>query len=167
MEPTNYLFGDANDITAGRGGDDTLTGGKGGTNYLIGDAANAIGGPIQGGADRLVSADNTTDHMWGDFQSHNQGQITGGADTFVFGPRNGDDFIYDFHQGEDIIEIDASKAPGHFPETFSDLNIDQVDTDGSGTADSSIIHFDAHNSVTVLGVTNLAPSDFDFILVLV
>jgi hypothetical protein len=98
-----------------------------------------------------------------------------GHDTFVFSLNNGNDLINDFHQGEDIIEIDTSPIPtpaaGHippqaqishagnqFPETFSDLNIQEVN--GS----SSIIHFDANNSVTVAGVTGLTAADFHFVV---
>ena len=83
---------------------------------------------------------NTTDDMWGDFQNVNGGPPHFGHDTFVFGPHNGDDFIHDFHQFEDTIEIDASKAPGRIPETSSDLNIEQVDanSDGLSTASSTL-----------------------------
>ena len=70
--------------------------------------------------------------LWGDFASNAGGTDVGGHDTFVFGPHNGNDFIYDFHQGgEDFIEIDAKK-----PETFADLNIQVVGGNRHLTASS-------------------------------
>jgi serralysin len=96
-----------------------------------------------------------------------------GHDTFVFDPQNGNDLINDFHQGEDIIELDGfftipvpTQAAQHIPpeagisqflETFSDLNIEEVNG-------SSVIHFDANNSVTVVGVAGLTAADFHFVV---
>jgi hypothetical protein len=107
--------------------------------------------------------------MWGDFKSGGGGPAEGGQDTFVFGPNNGEDFIYDFQQGFDIIEINsipATQLPaqavahipsqaGNFPESFEELDIDEV-------GGNSVITFDADNSVTVVGVTGLAEADFMF-----
>jgi hypothetical protein len=53
----------------------------------------------------------------------------------------------------DKIEIDT--RPDH-PLTFAHLNI-------TTTAGDSIIHFDAHDSITVMGVTGLTAADFQFI----
>jgi hypothetical protein len=167
----NTLIGDTDTMVGpGTGGDDTLIGGIGGTNILIGDAESAGGGIPSGGADRLVSADNTADNMWGDFQNTGPGQPTGGVDTFVFAPNNGNDIIHDYQQGFDNpIELDgffknthipsqaADHAGNHVLETFADLNIEVVGTD-------SVIHFDANNSVTVLGVTGLTANDFHFVV---
>jgi hypothetical protein len=162
----NTLIGDADSMASPvTGGNDTLIGGKGGTNTLIGDAVTSIGAAPTGGDDRLVSAANTTDHMWGDFQSVNGGPPIFGHDTFVFGPRNGNDYIYDFHQGEDIIEIDIpTKGAGQFPTTFADLNIEQVDANADSITDS-VIDFGGNNSVTVYGVTGLVDTDFQFFVV--
>ena len=171
----NLLVGDADSMISGvTGGADTLIGGVGGSNTLIGDAVSTTGLGPNGGADRLVSAANTTDNMWGDFQDTGVMDPDGGADTFVFGPNNGNDLINDFEQGLDIIEFNSTifpkelppQAAGHvpanagkptpgFPETFSDLNID----DSSG---STVITLDADNSVTVAGVTGLVADDFMF-----
>jgi hypothetical protein len=157
----NTLVGDTNVMVGtATGGNDTLIGGKGGTNTLIGDAQEAGGGRPTGGNDILVGAANTPDDMWGDFQSVTAGQPIGGQDRFVFGPKNGDDIIHDFSRVElDKIVIDASKAPGNFPHTFPELepNIEVVGSD-------SIIHFDAHNSVTVLNFVGLIESDFLFLV---
>jgi hypothetical protein len=173
----NTLVGDAEHFVGpATGGDDTLIGGAGGTNYLIGDGIDTSG-PAIGGNDRLVSAPNTTDSMWGDFQSGLSGfNLTGGADTFAFGRNNGNDFINDFQKGVDTIEIDSSpikplvaghippqaldhlppQAGGQFPATFADLNIQEV-------GGNSVIHFDANDSVTVVGVTGLTADDFHFV----
>src|SRR5262245_62105858 len=107
-------------IGAPTGGDDTLIGGKGGTNTLFGDFIDVIAGG-NGGNDRLVSADNTTDSMWGDWQSESGGTRTHGADTFAFGKKNGDDLMNDFFQGHDHIELDLNNKL-----SFSDLNIEVV-----------------------------------------
>jgi hypothetical protein len=160
------------------GGDDTLIGGIGGTNTLVGDFVSRGGGILEGGNDRLVSADNTTDNMWGDFQFVDGPPPNFGHDTFVFSQNNGNDLINDFHQGEDIIELDGFFTNPHIPtnvsqhipllpaqaggnqglvlETFADLNI----TEANG---SSTIHFDANNSVTV-GVIGLTANDFHFVV---
>jgi hypothetical protein len=112
----NVLVGDANSTDgAPHGGNDTLIGGVGGSNTLIGDFVNRSGA-ASGGDDRLVSADNTTDSMWGDFQfisGNNNPQF--GHDTFVFDRQNGNDTINDFHQGEDIIELDGFFNNPHIP----------------------------------------------------
>ena len=98
----------------------------------------------------------------------------GGADAFVFAENNGEDFIYDFEQGKDIIEVDmpdginapipaiarsklAAQAVERLtePYDFSDLTIEE-------TGDDSVIHFDDSNSVTVYGVTGITESDFIF-----
>jgi len=81
------------------------------------------------------------------------------------------------NRGEDIIEIDASHIPtqaaglppqaadhippqagGQFPQTFADLNIQEVNG-------NSVIQFDAHDSVTVVGVTGLTAADFHFVII--
>jgi hypothetical protein len=157
----NNLYGDADMMADATGGNDTLIGGRGGTNVLVGDARVGAAGPGSvGGDDRLISADHTTDDMWGDFQ---QGPGTkGGHDTYVFGPHNGDDIVHDFsHAQGDLIEI----AIKHL-ETFADLNIQRVDANGDNITDS-VIHFDAHDSVTVLSVGTfipLAADDFLFVI---
>jgi hypothetical protein len=166
---TNYLYGDARVMgPLATSGNDILIGGEGGTNYLIGDDGQGSGPTF--GDDRLVSAAFTTDLMWGD--SEFSTLIHGGHDTFVFGPDNGNDIIYDFRHLEDIIEIHAKPiptnalehipaehipTPSHTVGSFTDLDIDVVGSD-------SVIHFDAHNSVTVMGVTNLTADDFLFVI---
>jgi hypothetical protein len=118
--------------------------------------------------------------MWGDVQ-YNFGGFVGGNDTFAFRPSNGNDFVYDFHKGEDIIELGGfynipAKAAAHLPanipsqalshilQTFSDLNIETVDTNSDTVADSSVIHIDPSNSITVVGVTGLTAADFHFVV---
>jgi hypothetical protein len=157
---TNYLYGDAETMTgAATGGNDTLIGGKGGVNHLYGDAVSP-GGPSTGGNDRLVSAANTTDNMWGDFGSVSSYNTVFGQDTFVFGPRNGNDYIHDYHQGEDIIEINSVRGV----QSFENFNIQTVDVNGDGQMDNSVIHLSANDSVTVYGVTGLTAADFNIVV---
>jgi hypothetical protein len=89
--------------------------------------------------------------MWGDLQDTTGGPFDFGSDTFAFARHNGDDFIYDFHQSEDHIELDIGKN-----NDFSDLNIEVVGSD-------SVIHMSNHDSVTVANVTTLTADDFMFV----
>jgi hypothetical protein len=101
---------------------------------------------------------------------------------FVFAPSNGNDVIHDFQQGVDLIELDGLSNPAQVAPhlshpgdhlstqatnqlllSFADLNIHTIDTNHDGIADSSVIRFDAHDSVTVLGVTHLQASDFSIV----
>jgi hypothetical protein len=165
---TNNLYGDAFSIDVGTGGNDTLIGGIGGTNNLYGDASETRGAFYKSGDDRLVSAARTTDNMWGDFKTHT-GDVTNetfGADTFVFGPHNGQDVINDFTGSQsglpqnelDIIEISGFNKGGHALNSFSDLTILPVDTNGDNIVDSSRIEFDKNDTVTVLGYDQSDPA---------
>ncbi|MBI5260267.1 MAG: hypothetical protein HY852_00430 [Bradyrhizobium sp.] len=175
---TNYMYGDAGLLFFGSiGGDDTLIGGVGGINYMYGDG-HTINETITGD-DRLVSAVRTTDHMWGDAQTVEDKVSLFGKNTFVFSPHNGVDYIYDFHQGQDTIELDGvfniplseqaqahipPQAAGHLLASFSDLDIQTVDTNGDQFADSSLIQLGQKNSITVYGVTQLTEADFHFLV---
>ena len=55
------------------------------------------------------------------------------------------------------------KALSHLMQSFSDLNIETIDINSDTVVDSSVIHFDANNSVTVVGVTGLTAADFHFV----
>src|SRR5258706_3839393 len=98
----------------------------------------------------------------GESMQHSQSPMTANVkpyDTFVFSWDNGDDIINDFQLGIDTIEIDTSPFPtqvaqhipqqasSQFVETFSDLDIQEVDANGDNISDS-VIQFDADNSVT-------------------
>src|SRR5262249_15141869 len=174
---TNTLYGDGGTAHGNfAGGDAGLIGGAGGVNFLYGDFKNSFdSGPDRtGGDDRLVSAASTTDHMWGDVQIGSV--VTGGHDTFAFRSNNGNDFVYDFHHGEDIIELggfsknlaktgkNGTGADKAADKAFATLNIEKVDTNGDTVADSSVIHFNGSNSVTVYGITDLGPADFSFVV---
>ena len=165
-------MGDAYQTSQGHstGGNDTLIGGIAGFgNTLVGDIAWVFdGASVQGGDDRLVSAANTLDDMWGDVQTIVDGTVAGGRDTFAFSHNNGNDIIHDFHQGEDIIELDgflhmSQNGAAHMSlkaaSQLLDFSIKVVDANHDGSTDS-VIHFDASNSVTVLGVAHLTAQDF-------
>jgi hypothetical protein len=93
------------------------------------------------GDDIIVGVDGTDNLIYGDTDGTLSSPATGGNDT-ITGGANGTNTILHISQ---------------FLETFSDLNIEVVGTD-------SVIHFDANNSVTVLGVTGLTASDFHFVV---
>ena len=76
-----------------------------------------------------------------------------GNNTFVFAPTNGHDMINHFHSGNDHIDLTADAAIGIHQ--FADLNIQTIGT-------NSVIHFDANDDITVVGVNNLDASNFLF-----
>jgi len=159
---SSLVMGDAGTMRdSARGGNDTLTGGAGSDNTLYGDA-RLMYDNATGGDDTLISGAGT-DHMWGDAQFINDvlarptadtGLLATGADTFVFAPGSGNDDIGDFRQSDhDRIDV---RAYG-----FSSLADMMITFDGTSTR----IHFDANNSVTLVGFSDLsALSTLDFIL---
>ena len=180
---SNELFGDSSTEFSGsnsengfpRGGNDTLIGGDDATNTLVGDAdtLKADGDEnfgAEGGDDLLISGTGADD-MWGDAKHIiNPGipSIFSGRDVFRFLADNGNDTIHDFELGKDRIDVSAivlsvvnaragilEGQSGSLPP----LKIEVRDVDNDGKPDS-VIHFDANNSVTVLGVTGLLPGDF-------
>ena len=93
-EGADNLYGGAGaDTLSGRAGTDSLAGNEG-DDTLCGGADNDF--LLQGGegADTIVGGDGD-DGMYGD----------GGADVFVFTDRKGNDVVYDFVSGEDIINL--------------------------------------------------------------
>jgi hypothetical protein len=106
----------------------------------------------RGGNDRLISGANATDHMFGDAEFLLD-SATGGNDTFVFGGGFGQDFVNDFHQGEDTLEFQVAGVSG-----FGDL---VVALNGSDTVISTTAS--ATDTVTLVGFTGtLTDSDFLF-----
>jgi acyl CoA:acetate/3-ketoacid CoA transferase alpha subunit len=84
----------------------------------------------------------------------------------------GNDVIHDFQHGKDTIKLGgfdlghkSAQALAHLSDkALNDLlHIQTLDTNGDHVLDS-VIHFDANNSVTVLGVSHLTASDFHFIV---
>jgi Ca2+-binding RTX toxin-like protein len=143
----------------GHTGDDTLRG-EAGNDTLRGGAGNDI---LDGGADDDILDGGT------------------GNDIFIATPNDGNDFIYDFHQGQDLIEVKdyhyliapipedkqlklPEKAISHLYRLyeFSNLRIEVADANSDGALDS-IIHLDANNSVTAYNVSSLTAADFLFV----
>jgi hypothetical protein len=147
-ELTNFLVGDAAGGMFGsaQGGDDILTGGDNSgsgelTNLLIGDAAN-MSESAQGGDDRLISGINATDQMWGDAQDLSP-SATGGNDTFVFAGAFGEDFVNDFHQGEDIMEFQVAGVADFDDLVITDNGPDTViHTTASATDIVTLVNYD-------------------------
>lgn len=127
-----------------------------------------MSGNAQGGDDTLISG-RTDDDMWGDAEAMDD-SAQGGCDTFVFGPHNGNDTIYDFEQGMDLIdlsEVRLLERPGHIPlwqlscRAFAALHnnpkaisgFDLLDTNANGVLDDddAYVSVGAENTVIDLG----------------
>jgi hypothetical protein len=154
---TNDLVGDAVGMfNFAQGGNDELIGGDNNGsgfvfNSLFGDAPFMFDS-ARGGNDRLISGANATDDMFGDALLLLD-SATGGNDTFVFGGAFGQDFVYDFRQGEDKIEFQVTGVAD-----FGDLDIE---FNGSDTVISTAAS--ATDTVTLVGFTGtLTDSDFLF-----
>jgi hypothetical protein len=160
----NFMVGDASTLYSGDvGGNDTIIGGNGAQNTLIGDSLWNDGGI--GGKDTLVSAAFTNDEMYGDTYYDNYG--LGGADKFVFQQGNGNDVIYDFRQYEgDKIDLTAFRGLAEFKNFNTLMASGRVDSTYEGTllqldpgyADSG------SNTVLLAGVNpwDLSASSFIF-----
>lgn len=163
----SYLWGDAYVMyDRAQGGDDTLISGDGSQyNELYGDALFMYDS-AQGGDDILISGTGDDD-MWGD-ASVMEDKAQGGSDTFVFADDNGNDTIYDFEQGKDLIDLSAFGAT-----IFADLDsnnngyLDDGDDYVSVAGSNTVIDLGEANggtagedTVTVAGVTGLTDADF-------
>ena len=127
-------------VAPGSIGSSFLNGGAGNDQLTVfGGSANVLDGGD--GKDTLTSGIGNDSMFGGD-----------GADTLVFAAQNGHDTA-DFEQGRDIIDLTALAANNI--NDFGDLNIEVA---GANT----IIHFDASNDLTIVGVNNLAAGDFLF-----
>ncbi|WP_298860731.1 calcium-binding protein [uncultured Sulfitobacter sp.] len=102
------LGGEGNDSLRGEAGDDALNSGEG-SDYLAGGSGDdaLIGGA---GTDKIVGGTGAdeihggagNDKLWGGNWS---GDST--ADTFVFEAGDGQDFVFDFEAGTDILDLSA------------------------------------------------------------
>lgn len=134
------------------GGADTIEGGDG-NDTIYGDfgwVADGYGGGAVIFGDDIINGGAGDDTMTGDGTA-TTASVTFGSDTFVFNDGSGNDAITDFQIGFDVIQVD-----GYGLTDFSQLTIDEL-------GGNSVVEFDASNSVTLMGVTGLAASDFDFV----
>lgn len=164
----DYMVGDVHSVSITsrngtwnvEGGDDVMSGGDG-NDTIIGDMVSVYVSSyrgegtavIQNGDDRIIGGAGN-DNMWGDSVHYNPRtatHITNGADTFVFADNSGNDTVNDFQTGLDSIEV-----AGYGLSDFSQLTI-------SESGGNSTIHFDAFNSVVLVGVTGLTADDFAFV----
>ena len=132
-----YLNGEGGGTVFANGGQDRVFGGEGddridggsSTDALYGEEGNDI---LEGGYgpdrlfggegdDRLTAgsfADGFVDNAYSDLLVGGEGndQLTGGAgaDTFVFGPNHGSDWIADFGDGDDVIDLSGLEGISRF-----------------------------------------------------
>lgn len=127
-------------VAAGSIGTSFLNGGAGHDKLtVVGGTDNVLDGGD--GQDSLTSGTGN-DHMIGGAD----------ADQFVFAQLNGHDTL-EFETDLDKIDLTAFSAVGIHG--FADLEIEEM-------GGNSIVHFDADNDITVVGVSNLRATDFLF-----
>lgn len=167
---SDYLYGDAYLINNGKGGADTLNGGSG-NDSLYGDSER-LGSLASAGNDTLFG-NGGQDVIYGDSVTREVGSIAGndridggagndklygdstdstngGRDVFVFAGSFGNDTVFDFRSGEDVMELQGYVSTGDFTRT--------IDTTGS------TLTFWSGASIRLEGYTgNLSPSDFVFV----
>ena len=125
-----------NDTLAGLAGRDTLLGGEG-NDVLLGGSGNDH--LRSGSGDDRLHGQSGDDRLWG-------GE---GADVFVFGISNGIDIIFDFVDGEDLIDLSAYELSGHGEvsahQAGSHVRIDLSDAGGGAVVirDTSLSDLDA------------------------
>jgi Ca2+-binding RTX toxin-like protein len=111
-----------------------------------------MSGTAKGGNDLLISGSGT-DHMWGD-AAVLSGSATGGHDTFMFKDGFGTDFVYDFHQHQDLMVFSGDDV-----NRFRDLDITMSGSD-------TVITVSPTDIVTLVGYDNtlhpLTAHDFLF-----
>lgn len=159
--------GSGNDEVRGNNGDDRVKG-DGGTDLVSGGAGNDI---VDGGnGNDKVKGDRGDDTLYGGdgddilVEGWGAGILNGGrgddwmkgdqdADTFVFEADSGNDFIVDFEDGLDLLDMRALALGG-----IGDLTITQ---DGADT----LIAMDAANSVRLgkFNATDIGADDFLFV----
>ncbi len=122
--------GAGNDIVDGGNGIDKVKGDRGDDTLFGGDGDDTL---IEGLGDGYLYGGRGNDWMKGD----------DGADHFVFEAQSGNDFILDFEDGIDMLDMSALGLAG-----IGDLTITQVDVD-------TLIDIDGINTV-LLGKTNAA-----------
>ena len=126
----------------GTAGDDSLEG-AGAPDLIAGHGGNDT---IYGTAgDDIILGGTGDDYLMGD----------DGADTFVYAPGDGDDWILDFTDGEDKIDLTAVTGVT----SFNDLTI-------TTDSDDAVIDLSAHGGGTIsiegFNVTDLDAADFTF-----
>ena len=130
-----YLNGEGDGNASGNGGQDRIFGGEGDDRLDGGNSADAIYGEegddvIDGGygPDRLFGGEGNDELRGGDggysdllVGGEGSDLLTGGggADTFVFGRNHGSDWIADFGNGADVIDLTALNGISG----FEDLHI--------------------------------------------
>ncbi len=153
-DPIVVNGGGGSDTLIGGSGNDTLNGGNGGDDVFGGAGRDYIVGGngsdfLDGGkGSDFIEGGNGTDTITGG--SGDDSMAGGnGPDTFIFLPGDGSDIIADFSVGSDAIDLQGGQSISSFAE---------VDTDGSGGVDSTLIQFADGGSViliNVLGVTDI------------
>jgi hypothetical protein len=143
---SNTLYGDASGMfDNARGGNDLLIGGIG-NDLIVGDAA-VMSSTAQGGDDRL----------WGD----PQGAASDGNDTFLFAGLIGRDLVFDFRDGEDLLDLLAYGFDPGSGSTLADL--DFTVAGGNTTIDvgtSFALSGPGLNTIRLLGFDDLDATDF-------
>lgn len=95
----NLQGNDGNDVLIGNDGTDYLNGGNGNDRLVGGQGTDKLVGGA--GADE-INGGAGNDHLWGGNWS-----ADGAADTFVFTAGTGKDYVHDFEEGTDLVDLSA------------------------------------------------------------
>ena len=157
----NFVYGNWQGMSGGEGGNDRLIGGDSRgdgivNNFLYGDS-EGVADTIGGGDDTLIAGTQSNggvvvNNMWGDWSFDGFGSSVAGHDTFVFRGNFGkQNFVMDFHQGEDLIDLNAAHG--------LDLSALSITESGSDTLVN--VTTDPANVITLVGFNGtLTQSDF-------
>lgn len=150
----SILGNNDNDYLYGNNGDDFIWGGTGndvmngnaGNDVLYGEDGNDV---IRGGKDNdTVDGGAGNDSLYGDIGND---YLTGGAgnDRFYFDLLAGDDTVFDFEKGIDVLNIASS--------VYHAVNDVLAHTTYNGG--NAIVDLGSGNSITVIGIDSLSASD--------
>ncbi|OBP75063.1 hypothetical protein BAE42_30915 [Mesorhizobium loti] len=122
----DILFGEeGNDSVHGDGGDDQLYGGFN-NDYLYGDGGNDL---LDGGRG--------DDHLLGG----------GGSDKFVFEAQSGNDIVWDFEAGHDMLRINGAMTNGTYP------TVEELAGRAHQVGQDTVVELEAGNTITLSNVS--------------
>jgi Ca2+-binding RTX toxin-like protein len=163
----NVDGGGGNDFIFGGLGDDNISGGAG-NDWLIGgggDEGDLTQATYLPDGNDALDGGAGVDVLWG---MGGDDRLTGGteADYFIFAAGEGHDVVMDFTKGQDKIDLLNGFEFQHF-DTNRNGALDDADVGVTVASGNTVLDFNAYGSpstLTVIGVTSLAATDFADVL---